>query len=230
MKVKYISDDGYEFETKTQCEKYEGALDEIKEISGLPMKEIDGKKWFKISSVAEFYFFDHMEDHIQKSTKSMYDISKIAFKINHYMPFWITKDFEEGIMIDKKRVEVIDQSINFFNEEIENLKEEKKMLENLRGMEITDDDYKSLVSDSQPTQQESPRPKKEPKMVREDGNVKPKGIEHAQKVLASEGIQLEGIDIVELAKEEAQLTNEQWNNLDNNKIENLIEEQINILI
>lgn len=255
MKVKYFSDDNHEFDTKRQCEKYEHALNDIKNMKGIPVKEIGSKRWYKISGVAEFYFFDHMDDAKgSKSNKSMYEITKIVSKISHYLPYWITKDFKEGIMIDKKRVEVIDQSVEFLNEKIESLKEEKKDLENLRGMEIDDDDYRLLVNSSNSdevmdehvsTKNETPKldtnyvdeyggttpeQKLEPHVGSDNNVVKPMGVEHTQEILEQKGIELEAIDIVEIAMEDSGVDVEKWNTMDTSKINNIIEEQINILI
>lgn len=238
MEVKYYSDDGHEFDTKTMCENYEEALEEINDINGLPMKEVDGKRWYKISSVAEFYYFDHMDDNTRKeSNRDMYDISQIVSKVNHYFPYWITKDFEEGIMIDKKRIDVIDESVKYLKEEIESLREEKKELEKLRKIEVTDDDYQSIMESTDNGQAET----SDVKNVTKDNNTTSNNQEDRegnQPILGTEkygnksgkldldGLEFDVSDIVALAQEESGLDIGDWNELSQVERNNYIEQQI----
>ena len=237
MEVKYYSDDGHEFETKTMCENYEQALEEIKNIDGLPMKEVDGKSWYKISSVAEFYFFDHMDDNSgKKSNRDMYDISQIVSKIKNRFPYWITKDFDEGIMIDKKRIDVIDESVDYLNEQIDKLKKEKEELEKLRKVEVTDDDYEFIMDTDNNIEPE--------KVVQEASNgqqeteSEDKNREKDQPILGTEkygnssgkldldGLEFDVSDIVALAQDESGLNVKDWNELSQAERNNYIEQQI----
>lgn len=229
MKVKYFSDDGHEFESKSLCQKYEDALEEIKNITGLVMKKIDDKNWYKISSLAEFYYFDHMNS---KSTNSMYAISKIVGRVNHYFPYWITKDFEDGVMIDKKRIEYIDNAINFLNEKIDSLKLEKKEIEKLRDSDINSDEYKFISEEKiQEDFVEEFQKNDDPVEKTETKNdVIPLSIEYAQSLIRDKGFDLEGVDIVHLCMDETGIDVSEWNNMSEDKRKNIIEEEINKII
>ena len=242
MKVKYISDDGHEFESKSACEKYEEALHDIHEISQLTLAEVNGKRWYRITSVAEFYYFDHLDDDEQRhSANTLYDIAQLVSKINHYFPFWVSNDFGHT-MIDKKRIEAIDLTIDQLEKEIQNLKGEKKNLEDLRSIDknqlqtVSNEqivrDQQKIKEGAKPTGQSPTRPSKEPRMISESGKEKQPKNNIRQKfsdpiVVGEREYPL--VEIVATAKSNSGLNDRQWNQLSQEERDAFIEQEIGFL-
>lgn len=216
MKVKYISDDGHEFESKTYCEHYENALNRIDHVQGLVSKTINGTEWFRISNVAEFYYWDHMDDtDNQQSPNTMYDITQIYAQMGHRFPFWITKNLngQGEVMVDKKRLEMIDGIIESLEEEIDNLKKEKDNLADLRGMDMNEAEFKE--------QHAHPEPEPEPEQNENEGDdieLKP--------FMNINGKKYQLQDLMRQTMEESEFDEDEWAELSNTDRDNLIKEKI----
>jgi hypothetical protein len=123
MKTKFISDDGFEFDSKYQCKKYEESRNNYDNVSGLKSANIEGEMIYEINSVEELvYYHDHINN--GKMDKDIFYYFFCLIRDSNYkFPIYF---FSNTNTSDKKLRDRLENEIDEENEKIDAIKENIK--------------------------------------------------------------------------------------------------------
>ena len=153
MKTVYLSSDGKQFGSRRKCKLYEDALIEKDKIDHLQYEEVGGVKFYKINTMAELYFFDHLGDTPQKkSSKTLYDIFQDLEDKNFRFPIWVKEDGTGSKSSEIKKMEL---RIETLQNEINSIKEDIDLLNSLDSRKktpVTETEDEGVEEDSETTE------------------------------------------------------------------------------
>lgn len=119
MKTKFVSDDGFEFESKYQCRKYEEAKENYPELTGLRQAKIDDEMVYEINNVEELvYYHEHINNGEMNET-IFYDLFCTVKDSNHRFPIYM---FSNSNKSDKRLIEIMEGEIEEENKKLESIK------------------------------------------------------------------------------------------------------------
>jgi len=136
MKVKYISNDIYEFSNEKDCTYFEEQIVELSKEKNLELITIRNKRAYVIKSLADFVWVMNKEYKEEKSLDNLYKVYNLLFVNNtysfdflffpddHKTSLKILKENQDTILKLEKEIETLSKTledIKKFNEEVTNV-------------------------------------------------------------------------------------------------------------
>lgn len=119
MKTKFVSDDGFEFDTKYQCQKYEEAKNNYSSITELKHAPIKGEEVYEVSSIEELVYYHVHVNNGEMGEDTFFKIFQAVKDSNHRFPIYI---FSNSHKSDKKLQEILEEEIEKEKQKMDDIK------------------------------------------------------------------------------------------------------------
>lgn len=152
MKTKFVSEDGFEFESKYQCRKYEEAKENYPNITGLRQASIDGEMVYEINNVEELVYYHEHVNNGEMNKTIFYDLFCTVKDSNHRFPIYMFSNMNRS---DKKLIELLESEIEEENQKLESIKDviskKKEKIKSIKSVKKRIDELHQRSTGSEPS-------------------------------------------------------------------------------